>query len=132
MTNTETVGTERRNDIADALEDMAETLGLAKGHRSILQSASKALRAASITPPAPERSKEEVGVLSVADAMAQLTAAVEAEKRRNAVRDEMLATVIVNLEKSEMTAELAVLLRDYVRTERAKLAALSVKPGEQG
>lgn len=50
MTNTDkTVSTERRKDIADALEDMAETLGLAKGHRSILQSASAALREASRT-----------------------------------------------------------------------------------
>lgn len=65
------------------------------------------------------------GVLSVADAVAQLNAAIEAENRRNAVRDEMLATVIVNLEKSDMTAEFAVLLRDYVRSERSKLAALS-------
>jgi len=61
QTNTDkTVSTERRKDIADALEDMAETLGLAKGHRSILQSASEALRAASITPPAPERISPEV------------------------------------------------------------------------
>lgn len=71
-----------------------------------------------------------VGVLSVADAITQLSAAVEAEKRRNTVRDQMLATVIVNLEKSEMTAEFALLLRDYVRAERAKLSALDLSPAE--
>lgn len=61
--------------------------------------------------------------LSVAEAMAQLAVAVEAEARRNAQRNEMLSTLIVNLEKSEPTAELAVLMRDYVRAERPKLSA---------
>lgn len=69
-----------------------------------------------------------VKALSVSDAVTQLTNAVEAEKQRNAIRDEMLATVIVNLEKSEMTAEFANLLRDYVRAERSKLSALEPTP----
>lgn len=69
-----------------------------------------------------------VRALSVSDAVSQLTNAVEAEKQHNAVRNEMLATVIVNLEKSEMTAEFATLLRDYVRAERSKLSALARRP----
>lgn len=50
MTNTDkTLSAERRKDIAGALEDMAETLGLAKGYQAILRNASEALREASRT-----------------------------------------------------------------------------------
>jgi len=68
------------------------------------------------------RSKSEaVGVPTVADVMAQLDAAIEAENRHHARRNEMLATLIANIEKSEPTPEFAIALREYVRTERPKL-----------
>lgn len=68
------------------------------------------------------RSKSEaVGVPTVAAAMAQLDAAIEAENRHHARRNEMLATLIANIEKSEPTPEFAIALREYVRTERPNL-----------
>lgn len=144
MTNTETVGTDRLWDtalhvlqlIADGYQAQSDGMGQFvrvenpdywpdNGHDPYIVLDVKALAARTQSPAEWQvEAKETVGVLSVPDAMAQLAAAIEAEKRRNAVRDEMLATVIVNLEKSELTAEFAVLLRDYVRAERAKLSAL--------
>lgn len=62
--------------------------------------------------------------MTVPEALEQLRIAVEEEAATKARRDQLLATIYVNVQKSEPTAEFAVALRDFVREEWPKLSAI--------
>lgn len=66
---------------------------------------------------------EEMSKPTVEQAIESLVAALDEMRSQQAKRDEFLATLIVNIEKNEPTAEFAVNLREYVRNGRAALAA---------
>lgn len=76
--------------------------------------------------------RSSVKTVGVPEAMELLRKALAADAQNQSRRNEMLATLIVNLEKAEPTAELAVALRDFVRRERPKLSAIEapVAPSE--
>lgn len=65
----------------------------------------------------------EMAKPTVEQAIESLVSALDEMRSQQAKRDEFLATLIVNIEKNEPTAEFAVNLREYVRNGRAALAA---------
>lgn len=59
--------------------------------------------------------------MSVTEALEHLKSAIEAEANFNAKKNQFLATLVVNLEKGEPSAELVLALRKFAQEERAKL-----------
>lgn len=76
--------------------------------------------------------RSSVKTVGVPEALEQLQKALAAKAASQSRRDEMLATLIVNLEKGEPTAKLAIALRDFVQRERPKLSAIEAPSEGEG
>lgn len=76
---------------------------------------------AALEPQAVDDAMVERGELSVADALVALTAAIAREDRESQIKYQALATIAVNIEKSEPTAEFAVALKNWWEEEKAKI-----------
>lgn len=84
-----------------------------------------------LEPQAVDDAMVERGEIGVADALAALTAAIAREDRESQIKYQALATIAVNIAKSEPTAEFAVALKNWWEEEKVKIypsrAALASK-----